>query len=215
MSMIDERPKGFGEDFRTGNHVNRKMTPGTWAYIDKLQGKFRCAVKTITGDYFSNVLLPSGSVIDGKPKGRFGEFREGQRVFIEFAGGSVANPVVVQWYPSPAKEKHAEDLKTFLNSETGSEFESDQDSEDFIDFHPSGYLIRYTEEALQVEFDEKTVFKLNFADEELEIDVKKLKITGDIEAEGDVTWKKGTPEEVSGSKHGHPPFNTKPIPVSP
>lgn len=202
MGMIDERPIGIGLKALAGP-LTRRGAPALWGYIDEVKSRFRCNVQTLTGDYLENVLLPGGSVIDAEAKGRLAEFREGQRVLIDFVGGSPENPVVVNWYPTPGQEKHSRDLEQFEQSPDSGSFVGAGDSEDFADFHPSGWSVRYKDEEYVIKKGTETVFKIDFSSDEITIKTDKVRIEGDLDVTGEVTWKKGTPEEMPASKHGH------------
>ena len=215
MGHIDNRPPMLNREIVS--QVNRRSAPAQWGYIDEITSRFRCNVQTLTGDYFENVLLPAGSLIGGKPKGRFMEWRAGQRVLVSFVGGSPANPVVVSWYPTPAQEKYARDLDTFLDGPDSADLPANET--DFVDYHPSGYAVLYKDGVIQVKDGTDEIFKLDMSGDEARLKIGKLTIDGDLDVTGEVTWKKGTADEIAASGHGHlkaiPGDPTKPIQVVP
>jgi hypothetical protein len=133
---------------RRSASVYRDAVVLVWAEVLRLRRGFKADLRLFSGEIFNNVPLPAGSVVDGKGKGMFGGFRAGQRVLVGFVQGATANPVVLGSFPRAGQPSGVQDAQTFLTANQA--LDRDGDAEDFEIHHPSGFRVRFTDNALEV-----------------------------------------------------------------
>lgn len=118
--------------------------PGVTARIVSIDRKnWTCEVQTITGDIKGNVRIPGPALTKtGDAYGRFSDLKEDQLVYVGYNMGVQNSPIILEKYPYYATDNDLNNLKTFI-----AKYPEIQEGE-FVDFHDSGYCIRYQEDTI-------------------------------------------------------------------
>lgn len=120
--------------------------------VTAINRKFHtCEVFLINGDKKTNVRMP-GAALDqtGTAHGRQQGIRVNQLVFVGFVMGVQTSPVILETYPFYAREEDLNNLKLFMEK-----YPEIQDNE-IVDFHESGYCVRYSDGQIIFQAEDKT-----------------------------------------------------------
>lgn len=146
--------------------------PPLWGDVEKLYAGGFADVRLLTGEILTNVPLPEGAIKKGKGKGRFGRYRIGVRVLVQFVGGNRESPVIADIYPIPGRSSEKGSIDRFYEAQSA----LGKDSEDFEDHHESGYLVRYTGKKIEVVDGTTSVLTVDLQTQEVHINLDRLKV---------------------------------------
>lgn len=113
--------------------------PGITARVMSIDwDNWTCEVQTITGDVKRNIRIPGPALTkSGDAYGRAYDLKEDQLVFVGFNMGVQNSGIILDKYPYYATDNDLNNLTTFINK-----YPEIQEGE-YVDFHDSGYCIRY------------------------------------------------------------------------
>lgn len=146
--------------------------PPLWGDVEKLYAGGFADVRLLTGEILTNVPLPEGAIKKGKGKGRFGRYRVGVRVLVQFVGGNRESPVITDIYPIPGRSSEKGSIDRFYEAQSA----LGKDSEDFEDHHESGYIVRYTGKKIEVVDGTTSVLTVDLQSKEVHINLDRLKV---------------------------------------